>query len=263
MPELKKSKRSCHVCHKKYKKNKSKCKVCKCHSITYCGLECQREDWARHSENCVPVMINEIPGRGVGLVASKDFKAGQLISAETPVVKSLSNHGDRLDLTFKDFCEKICKMSADMKSKIIKVKAKETPPGFSQDIIQMGLRENCLEVIKICIFGLGFFADVKENLFFFFNKNFVNHSCSPNASFLVLNSSSEVTAELRAIKDISKGEEVTYCFLSPFESVKNKSQRRIMLEDTFGFDCRCCVCTALGRFQIRKRFLMGWMTSTQ
>ena len=242
MPELKKSKKSCHKCLQKYKK-KRKCKVCKCHSITYCGLECQREDWPRHSENCVPVMITEIPGKGVGLVASKDFKAGQLILAETPVIKSLANQGDRQGLTLTDFCEKICKMSADMKSKITKLTAKETPPGFSQDIIQMGLRENCLEEIKICIFGLGFFADVKENLFFFFNKNFVNHSCSPNASFLVLNSSSEVTAELRAIKDISKGEEVTYCFLSPFKSVKTKSQRRIMLRDIFGFDCRCCVCT--------------------
>ena len=90
-----------------------------------------------------------------------------------------------------------------------------------------------------------FFADVKENLFFFFNRNFVNHSCSPNASLLVFNSSSEVTAELRAIKDISKGEEVTYCFISPYKSVKNKSQRRIMLRDIgfFGFDCRCGVCT--------------------
>jgi len=107
-------------------------------------------------------------------------------------------------------------MSADMKSKVkakeippgfsqdmkSKVKVKEIPPGFSQDIIKMGLQENCLEEIKICLFGFDFFADVKENLFFFFNRNFVNHSCSPNASLLVFNSSSEVTAELRAIKDI-------------------------------------------------------------
>ena len=81
------------------------------------------------------------------------------------------------------------------------------------------------------------------DLVFLFNKNFVNHSCSPNASYLVLKSSSEVTAELRAIKDICKGEEVTYCFLSPMKSVKNKFQRRMMLRDIFGFDCRCCVCT--------------------
>ena len=201
MPELKKSS-SCYKCHKKSKK-KRQCKVCqRCHSITYCGPECQEEDWPRHIENCVPVMIIEIPGKGVGVVASKDFKAGQLILAETPVFRSLFNQDTRL--TTKDFYEKICKMSADMKSKISKLTAKETPPGISQDIVQMGLRENCLEEIKICLFGLGFFADSKDNLSFFFNKNFVNHSCSPNASYIVYNSASEVTAELRAIKDISK-----------------------------------------------------------
>ena len=211
-----------------------------CHSITYCGPECQREDWPRHIENCVPVMITEIPGKGVGLVASKDFKAGQLILAETPVFRTLFNHNIRL--TTRDFCEKICKMSADMKSKTSKLMAKETPSGISQDIVQMGLRENCFEEIKICLFGLGFFADAEENLSFFYNKSFVNHSCSPNASSYIVNNT-ELTAELRAIKDISKGEEVTSCFLSPFESVKNKYKRRMMLRDTFGFDCSCVVCT--------------------
>ena len=42
-------------------------------AITYCSKECQVADWDRHEWNCVPVMVTEFPGKGRGLVASKDI----------------------------------------------------------------------------------------------------------------------------------------------------------------------------------------------
>ena len=57
----------------------TKIKVCKCHSVSYCKEECQREDWPRHSDNCVPVMVKEYGEKGKGLVASKAIKVGELI----------------------------------------------------------------------------------------------------------------------------------------------------------------------------------------
>ena len=60
MPESLTDRNTCHTCQKHRKKKLSKCKSC--HAITYCGLECQAVDWPRHSDNCVPVMVTQIPG---------------------------------------------------------------------------------------------------------------------------------------------------------------------------------------------------------
>ena len=59
----------------------------RCHTISYCSKECQEEDWPRHKWNCIPVMVTEIPGKGRGLVAAKNFKKGDLIFTDTASIK--------------------------------------------------------------------------------------------------------------------------------------------------------------------------------
>ena len=86
MPETLKNRKSCHKCHKVYDKKLKQCKVCsQCHSITYCGEECQEEDWPRHHDNCVPVRVAVVDKENgkKGLVASKNFKKGETIYTET------------------------------------------------------------------------------------------------------------------------------------------------------------------------------------
>ena len=63
----------CYTCHKK-KKKLSKCSSC--HAISYCWRKCQKVDWPRHKENCVPVMVTEVGEKGRGLVAARDIKMG-------------------------------------------------------------------------------------------------------------------------------------------------------------------------------------------
>lgn len=58
------------------KKKLSKCS--RCHAISYCGKECQVEDWPRHRYNCIPVMVNEGKRRGM-VVAARDNKMGELL----------------------------------------------------------------------------------------------------------------------------------------------------------------------------------------
>ena len=89
MPEQRRNARKkCHKCKKVYDKDQKKCKVCKCHSITYCGEECQREDWPRHIDNHVPVMVKEYGEKGQGLVAAKAIKMGELILTDQAVVSN-------------------------------------------------------------------------------------------------------------------------------------------------------------------------------
>ena len=53
--------------------------------VTYCSLKCQKKDWSRHKRLCMPVMIEETRDKGKGLIASKNFKMGDLIFKEKAV----------------------------------------------------------------------------------------------------------------------------------------------------------------------------------
>ena len=55
MPETLTDRNRCHKCDKTNKRKFSKCG--KCQSITYCSRDCQEEDWSRHEDNCIPVMV--------------------------------------------------------------------------------------------------------------------------------------------------------------------------------------------------------------
>ena len=78
MPETLTDRYRCCKCDKTGKRKKlSKCE--RCHAVTYCSQACQAEDWPRHQDNCVPVMVKEYKGKGRGLVAAKDIKMGELI----------------------------------------------------------------------------------------------------------------------------------------------------------------------------------------
>ena len=96
--------KTCSVCQMtaaaKEKGKKVLLTCIKCHAITYCGVECQSDDWARHEWNCVPVMVTEVQGRGRGLVAARDIKKGELIFIDKPVIKLAMNVKGKLEPDF-------------------------------------------------------------------------------------------------------------------------------------------------------------------
>ena len=65
MPENLTDRNRCHKCDKTGKRKKDKLSKCaRCHAVTYCSRECQVEDWPRHKENCVPIMVTEVKAGG-------------------------------------------------------------------------------------------------------------------------------------------------------------------------------------------------------
>ena len=209
MPEKRKNKtKKCHKCKKVYQ-NMKQCKVCKCHSVSYCGKECQVEDWPRHSKNCIPVMVKEYGEKGKGLVASKIIKMGELILIDKAVVSN-----DDIELDIYGFI-------------------------LNEDAERLLINQKILKDISL-----------------------LNHSCAPNAAMWLLdgkvNRNPEKRFELRAIKDISKEEEVTMfypgdsvlplgSFAVPFPFLLSPTSAscltRKTLQEDFGFDCKCPVCS--------------------
>lgn len=112
---------NCFVCQKKDPKTCSNC-----HNVSYCSKDCQKVDWKRHKIECrqnitirnfhgnggvnIPLNISiqpaktstidlessppsficsEIPGKGEGLIATRDITYGELIIQERPVMEIL------------------------------------------------------------------------------------------------------------------------------------------------------------------------------
>ena len=195
MPETLTDRNRCHKCDKTGKRKKDKLSKCgRCQAITYCGRECQVEDWPRHKENCVPVMVTETEGKGLGLVAAKDIKMGELILIDKAMVSEKDKIHYIFDLTAK--AERLL------------------------------LSEKILKDISL-----------------------LNHSCAPNAAMGLLdgetNEELENRFELRAVKDISKGDEITIHYPSLDQDSLLQFPHaivRAMIQKNFGFDCRCLVC---------------------
>ena len=78
MPEIVRDLLTCRICAKDGDSIK---KCSKCFSVSYCGRECQVGDWVRHKRLCDPVMVKDFGEKGRGLVASKNFKVGDIASS--------------------------------------------------------------------------------------------------------------------------------------------------------------------------------------
>ena len=253
MPETLTDRKCCHTCGKVSVKKLSKCT--RCHAVTYCGPKCQREDWPRHCYHCVPVMIYHIPGKGRGLVASKDLKMGDLLFVDTAVIILDSPEGKFSPAVAKSLKEQIGQMSREEKTLFYGLKCGQmNDPGNSNHAMlnYYGARESCREEAKIfysnCLsIGSGPYADPKLSCFLV--HPILNHSCAPNAFVGRMTKLSQkykepkLRMEVRAIKDISRGEEVTICYLSAdSQCMQPQSLMKQTLLREYEFDCECDVC---------------------
>jgi len=80
------------------------------------------------------------------------------------------------------------------------------------------------------------------------NTALINHSCAPNAvsSGLKQAGDEDLIVELRAIKNIGKGEEITICYfmdVKKYGSIPRK--RKATIKKDMGFDCKCHACLGL------------------
>ena len=98
----------------------------------------------------------------------------------------------------------------------------------------------------------------------YLNLSLVNHSCAPNAFVGELKpekSEDDQLYELRAIKDIARGEEINNFILSE-TCVKDygstRKQRKLAIKTVKGFDCVCPVCQ--GQVPSQEEIMKEWIT---
>jgi len=71
-----------------------------------------------------------------------------------------------------------------------------------------------------------------------------NHSCVPCGEF-VWNEEKKVQ-EIRAVRNIPMGAEITICYFTKLLAVKSQKERRETMLEQYGFECDCPACTLTG-----------------
>lgn len=192
-------------------------------------------------ENSTPdgFVIKDSPGKGVGAFATRTFQRGDLVFAERPLYTT----------------------SGDSPSQVVSVVSRLSPSSKAAfmslhnawgeaDTMGAGLEAEGPRVVNI--HRTNSFATSQGNGGIFLRCARFNHSCLPSAKY----SFHEPTGTMRiyALRPIEPAEEIHVGYLSgglPKLYGTPRRDRRARYERTWGFVCRCVVCSLEDEAQVQ------------
>ena len=241
MPESERPKFVCGACSEPGARY-----VCgRCHAIDYCSRQCQRNDYGRHRRLCAPVVHREIDRRGRGLVAKKDIIIGEIIFKETAQLRFTHTEeqlriGRELEegLLQQDEVEE-----GDLQAETHFKLSREEKRRWTK--LSYGGDDECDHVL---MWEYPFLGTVSMN--FFLTIAHMRHLCSPNASVNAV-ADKPFEKEVRAIKDIEAGEEVSINYLLTFIDLEKQDREPFFYLDKedrkksltrWDIECNCSKC---------------------
>ncbi|KAJ4352511.1 uncharacterized protein N0V89_007860 [Didymosphaeria variabile] len=169
--------------------------------------------------------VEDIPGKGRGLIATKDIAKGTRIISEKPIV-SISQSGGNIE-----------QLQLSMHQQVNSLREAD--------------KQEFLSMMNICPYNNSteeWFGIVRTNALpmgpdldaggVFLHACRINHACDNNATNFWNENINQLT--IHAIRDIRKGEEITISYLS---SLRNRQARQEELLKNFKFTCSCRLCS--------------------
>ncbi|XP_067845021.1 N-lysine methyltransferase SMYD2-like isoform X2 [Heptranchias perlo] len=216
----------CEFCFTR-KEGLAKCGRCKL--AFYCNVTCQKADWAMHKLECSSMSKfgqNWNPSETVRLVArilvQQKMHPEKTPSEELLTVSEFESHLDKLDNEKRELIESDIAALHHFYSKHL-----DFPDRTA--LIELFAKVNCngftIEDEELSHLGSAIFPSVA----------LMNHSCCPN----VIVTYRGTTAEVRAVKEISPGEEI---FTSYIDLLYPTEDRQDRLRDSYFFTCDCREC---------------------
>ncbi|XP_062863276.1 N-lysine methyltransferase SMYD2-A [Trichomycterus rosablanca] len=217
----------CEFCFRR-KDGLSKCGKCK--QAYYCNVECQKGDWPMHKLECFAISSygeNWCPSETVRLVArilmKQKFQTESTQSERLLALKEFESHLDKLDTEKNEMYQvDICALH-HFYSRYL---------DFPDDaaLAELFAQVNCngftIEDEELSHLGSAVFPDVA----------LMNHSCIPN----VIVTYKGTVAEVRAVQEISPGEEIFNSYIDLLYPTEDRNERLI---DSYFFSCDCKECT--------------------
>lgn len=174
-----------------------------------------------------------IPGKGQGVFAEKEIKAGTRILEE--------------ELLFSIADKKIDEGIAAR----ISASLEALPPEQQQQFQTLHCPDHPTWTPLVSRYLANCFEIGEGGSGIFLKASRFNHSCCPNAFFSWNENLHRMT--IHAILDIPAGEEITVCYVFPFEPLVH---RRDLFREHYAFECDCPACdldTATGRRGEKRR----------
>ncbi|KAJ7646927.1 hypothetical protein FB45DRAFT_734866 [Roridomyces roridus] len=178
--------------------------------------------------------IRKTPTGGFGMFAGQAIPAGALISVErpsliAPYIIALQTHSES-DL-FTALLQRLTPSTASCVSALANCK-----PLQECDPLEGIIRTNAI-AITLPVPANVPHPELPTHRAIFVNTSRCNHSCSPNAAWHW--DISTFSLSLKALRPLSKGEEITVTYITPTYS---RAERRVRLQAMYNFTCACAAC---------------------
>ncbi|KAH8714618.1 hypothetical protein BGZ61DRAFT_505397 [Ilyonectria robusta] len=168
--------------------------------------------------------LQEIPGKGKGLVATRRIAKGTRILSEEPLIRVPGAPLNRQTLQAL-ICEQVDALTQDQRQAFLSLHNMYSDDAYSRYI---GIvRTN----------ALAFVDDVREGSVFL-EASRINHACENNAHRGWNENTKRHT--IHALRDIEEGHEITIHYLGTHN---NRETRQEALRTTFMFTCSCRLCS--------------------
>lgn len=169
--------------------------------------------------------LQDLPGKGKGLIAIENISKGTRIVSEEPIitVPRREPNGKRLR---KRVCRQVDSLSEHQRQAFLSMHNIHTYGNAAERYVGI-VRTN----------GLPIRNDGSE-AGIFFEACRINHACDNNAQKNWNENTRRHT--VHALRDIKKGEEITIYYLGAH---KNRATRQQELQSKFGFTCSCRLCS--------------------
>ncbi|KAJ7287127.1 hypothetical protein C8J57DRAFT_1167086 [Mycena rebaudengoi] len=186
------------------------------------------------------------PGKGLGLFSTRKLKMGQIVLSERPLLIAMRAMRDgRLhpdmdsELLFR-FCEHL-ERNLEICVARMAPAAREAWYALENSYTeeQLGPNVGRMQTNGIDVPGLKETTGTGGSIYAAVFKDIsrLNHSCSPNVRPYF--NAESLSYQILALRDIAKGEELTFMYLDIRPLAKERRQK---LQDYFLFNCTCTAC---------------------
>lgn len=169
--------------------------------------------------------VEEVPGKGTGLIATKDILQGTRIISEKPAI-TVGSHIASMKQLETRITQQVRALSEDQQREFFtmaNIYPYTNPTERNRGVFQT----NALPIGPDLDAGGVFLKACR-----------INHACDSNATNFWNDNINELT--IHAVRDIRKGEEITISYLS---SRRNRRMRQAELQKNFKFTCCCRLCS--------------------
>ncbi|KAJ8410231.1 hypothetical protein AAFF_G00202120 [Aldrovandia affinis] len=217
----------CELCFTR-KEGLAKCGKCK--KAFYCNVGCQRADWSMHKLECSAMVAygeNWSPSETVRLtariIAKQKTQIDRSVSEKLLLLGELEAHLNELDNEKREMNQTDIEALHHFYSKHLEI---PDQAALTVLLAQVNCNGFTIEDEELSHLGSAVFPDVA----------LMNHSCCPN----VIVTYKGIVAEVRAVQEISSGDEVLTSYIDLLYPTEDRNER---LRDSYFFTCDCKECT--------------------